>query len=206
MGRIQGSGRTALLVVVLGLVGASSAVAQVSKPWTPAYRIGAGYVVDAPKMMTGGGLFGITPFLGGLGLYVDLKVGGSSPRGKSNFDPTITAQQVDNQRGDLFYTSKSVWQSFNVALVRPVTNELMLYAGGGWATRSDYSEYFDPNKVRGDLGFYWVEKPSTSTGQANVMAGMLVRFGANLNTMFGFETAPKGFTVGVFLTFPGSAG
>lgn len=206
MGRIQRSGGVALLVV-LGLTSSHSAAAQViGKPWTPAYRFGAGYVVDAPRMMTGGGLFGITPLFGGLGLYVDLKAGGNSPRNKSNFDPTMTAQQVDDQRGDIFFANESVWQSFNVALIRPVTSELMLYVGGGWANQSAFKQYFDPQKVRGDLGYYWVEDARMSGGQANVMAGMLVRFGANLNTMFGVETAPKGFTVGVFLTFPGAPG
>lgn len=207
MGWIQRSGRTALLVVVLGLLGASSLTAQVvGKPWQPAYRFGAGYVVDAPNMMTGGGVLVVTPIFGGLGLYVDAKAGGGSPRSKSNFDPSLTAQQVDDLYGDRFFRGTSVWRSFNVALVRPVTAELMLYLGGGWADRQDYNEYYDAQKLRGDLGYYWVKKESTSGARLNVMGGGVLRLGANLNAVFGMESAPKGFTVGLFLTFPGAAG
>jgi hypothetical protein len=207
MGWIGRHGRVGLVVVVLALMDVAGASAQiVGRPWVPMYRFGAGYVVNAPRMMAGGGLYGITPILGGLGLYVDVKAGVDSPRKKSNFNASLTAQQVDNQFGDMFFTGKSTWQSFNAALIRPVTAELMLYLGGGWARHTDYALYYDRQQVRGLDGYYWVEDPQTSGGQANVMGGLILRLGANVNAMFGGETAPKGFTVGLFLTFPGAPG
>lgn len=199
------SGRVAIVVAALGLLAASRGSAQVvGRSWVPTYRFGAGYVIDAPMMMVGGGGFVVTPFLGGLGLYVDAKTGVDSPSKKANYDPTLTAQQVQNQYPDQFFTSKSMWRSFNVALMRPVTAELMLYLGGGWAVRSDYNQYYDPQGVRGVQGYYWVRKESTSGGRLNFMGGMVVRMGSNINGMFGVESAPTGFTVGLFLAFPGA--
>lgn len=207
MGRISRVGRIGLLVAALACLGVGHVAAQVvGRPWVPMYRFGAGYVVDAPKMMAGGGLFGIAPIFGGLGLYVDVKSGVDSPRKKSNFIATMTAQQVDDSLGDMFFSSTSTWRSFNAALIRPLTAELMVYVGGGWAEHTDYNQYYDSLENRGLAGYYWVEKPSTSGGQANFMAGMILRMGANLNAMFGAETAPRGFTVGLFLTFPGAPG
>jgi hypothetical protein len=207
MGWVARSVRATMLLAALGWLGAGNLSAQaIGRPWVPMYRFGAGYVVNAPRMMAGGGLYGITPIFGGLGLYVDVKAGVDSPRKKSNFNPNLTAQQVDDQLGDMFFTSKSTWRSFNAALIRPVTSELMLYVGGGWAEHTDFNLYYDPQEVRGLAGYYWVEKPRTSGGQANLMGGLILRLGSNLNAMFGAESAPKGFTVGVFLTFPGAAG
>ncbi|HKJ91925.1 MAG TPA: hypothetical protein VJ957_02100, partial [Longimicrobiales bacterium] len=90
--------------------------------------------------------------------------------------------------------------------IRPLTAELMVYVGGGWAVHTDYSLYYDGQEVRGLAGYYWVEDTRTSGGQANFMGGLVLRLGSNVNAVFGGETAPKGFTVGLFLTFPGAPG
>ncbi len=201
------AGRVAVLVALLSVAAVGSTSAQViGKPWVPAYRFGAGYVADAPNMLVGGGLFVVTPVFGGFGLYVDLKMSGGSPGRESSYNPDLTAQQVMDLYTDRPYMDKSAWHSVNVALIRPVTSELMVYLGAGMTTRDNYAEFWDPTQTRGELGYYWVRKMPTPRHLPNVMGGMLLRLGSNVNAMFGIETAPKGFSVGLFLVFPGAAG
>lgn len=207
MGRTGPAGRAAVLAAALCLAAVGNASAQViGKPWVPAYRFGAGYVADAPNMLVGGGLFVVTPVVGGFGLYVDLKMSGGSPAKESNYNPNLTAQQVRDLYTDRPYVNKSAWSSVNVALIRPMTAELMIYLGGGVTKRDDYAEFWDTTQTRGDLGYYWVRKMPTPRYLPNVMGGVQLRLGSNVNAMFGVETAPKGFTVGLFLVFPRAAG
>ncbi len=187
------------LLTALGaalLVGAGSAGAQqVTQP-----RVDIAYVANAPDLMTGGGLYVLFPAMGGLGLYVDAKFDPSSPSRKSNYLPDVTAAQAAGQFGDSYQDTQDGWRSFNVALIRPVTPALMVYAGAGAARKTKYNEYQDTSFTRGTFGKYWVK--DVSTNSVNLMGGLFFRMSRFVYTQFGLESSPGGATVGLSIALP----
>ncbi len=165
-------------------------------------RVGFGYVAEAPDLMAGGGAYVILPVAGGIGVYVDAKFDASNPRRKSNFEPGLTAQQVEAQFGDEYGFSADTWKAFDAGLIRPIRPALSVYAGAGWASKKKYSEYYDRTGTRGLVGHYWVEDPTGAKSTVNVMAGLMLRMSRFLNAQMGVESAPGGFTVGVSLLLP----
>lgn len=165
-------------------------------------RFGVGYVANAPEMMAGGAGYVILPVLGGVGLYVDAKFDLSSPEDEDNFDPGLTAQDVDDELGDEFIDNASSWRSFNAAVVRPLTPSLMMYAGAGYVQETAYREYHDDTGTRGLAGYYWVESPDEDATRVNVLIGMFLRLTPWVNAQFGVESAPRGATVGASITLP----
>jgi hypothetical protein len=144
----------------------------------------------------------VLPVLGGLGVYVDGKLDTSPPSDHPGFESDLTAQQVDDEIGDEFQGDESSWRSFNVALVRPVTPSLMVYAGAGYARESAYRQYYDESLTRGQGGLYWVESPAEDESTVNVLVGMFLRMTSHINAQFGVENAPRGVTVGLSLVLP----
>ncbi len=195
----RGSAATGVLAASLLalLLTAPGGAQQVDRP-----RVGIGYVAAAPDLLAGGAAYVLLPALGGIGVYVDAKLDASSPTHKSNFEPGLTAQQAESQYGDEYGFSTDSWRAFDVALVRPVRPALSVYAGGGYAQRKRYSEYYDPSATRGLVGHYWVEDPTQRKGTLNIMAGMMFRMSRFLNAQMGVESAPGSFTVGVSVLLP----
>jgi hypothetical protein len=194
-GRTSYSSLTAAALVLA--VATPLAAQQTSRP-----VYGIGYVTNAPDLLAGGAAYVVLPVLGGLGLYVDAKFDTSDRRDDEAFDPTLTARQVDDEIGDAFRADESSWRSVNAAIIRPITPALMLYAGVGYARETVYREYFDDTRERGLAGVYWVEAPDDNATTVNAMAGMLVRLTPWFNAHFGMETAPRGATVGISITYP----
>lgn len=168
----------------------------------PATTYGIGYVANAPDMLAGGAAYVILPVAGGLGLYVDAKFDTSDRSDDDAFDPTLTAQEVDDQIGDEFRADESSWTSFNAALMRPLTPAFTVYAGAGYARETVYYEYFDESRERGLAGIYWVEAPDQEATKVNFLAGMLLRMTPWISAQFGMETAPRGATVGISISYP----
>jgi hypothetical protein len=185
----------------LAIFCAGPAFAQRSAPLTLP-RIGLGVVASAPEQFLGGSAHIITPLLGGLGLYVDAKVDIESPREEDGFIEGLTAQEVDSEFGDELFDHRPSWTNVNVALMRPVSAELIVYAGAGRAKRADYRQYIDPEQERGVQGFYWVEDPGTSGTEINLLGGAFFRIGRSLLIQFGAESKPRGVTVGVAYSHP----
>jgi hypothetical protein len=166
--------------------------------------IGFGYTANAPEVMLGGSIWGLIPGLNGWGLYVDAKIDHEDPSRHEYYDATITAAQVlETYPDDEEAERDDRWVSFNAAVLKSVTNELILYAGGGWAQRDVYRYYLDPQRNRGQFGFYWVGDPDSSGGTVNIMAGVLLRASSRIRLQFGAETAPKGFTAGASVVLGG---
>jgi hypothetical protein len=169
----------------------------------PARRFGIGYVANAPDVLGGVGGYVVLPVLGGLGLYVDAKFDLDSPARDDTFISTLTDREAEEQvAGAEFVDDQDSWQSFNVALLRPVTPALMLYAGAGYATRTRYREYRDPAGELGRLGFFTVEAPADEWITMNPLFGGFLRISQWLDFQFGLETRPRGFTVGGSLRLP----
>jgi hypothetical protein len=78
----------------------------------------------------------------------------------------------------------------------------MLYAGVGYATRTRYREYRDPEGELGRLGFFTVEAPADEWNTLNPLFGGFLRISRWLDFQFGLETRPRGFTVGASLRLP----
>lgn len=192
----------ALAILLLLPFDPAPASAQTS---VPAPRYGIGFVANTPDLLGGFGGYVMTEAFGGLGIYVDYKFDALSPTHESSFDPARTAFDVEDQvSGVLVQGDRNSWQSANVALVRPMTRELMLYGGLGYAKRTHYREYFDPQQGIGEFGYLWVEDPGLEKTTINVMFGLFMRMSSRVSFQTGIETAPRGFTAGVSLRLPGS--
>lgn len=188
------------LLTALLLVSSSAAPAGAQVVTRP--RFGVGYVAAAPDLMMGVGAYAILPAAGGIGLYVDAKFDASDPGRKSNFDPSLTAQQVEASLGDAFGLSADSWRAIDVAILRPLRPSLTLYAGGGYARKKRYNEYYDATGTRGLVGHYWVEDTAQAKSSVNVMAGLFFRMSRFLNAQMGVESAPGSVTVGLSLALP----
>ncbi len=195
----RGSAATGLLAasLVSFVVAAPAAAQNVTRT-----RVGIGYVAGAPDLLAGGAAYVILPVAGGLGVYVDAKRDASSPARKSNYEPGLTAQQVESQLGDEYGFSTDSWRTFDVALIRPIRPALSVYAGAGYAGKKRYSEYYDSTGTRGLVGHYWVEDKSGATSTVNVMAGLMLRMSRFLNAQMGVESAPGSVTVGLSVVLP----
>jgi len=165
-------------------------------------RVGFGYVAAAPDLMAGAAAYVIFPVAGGIGIYADAKLDASSPGRKSNFEPGLTAQQVEATLPDEYDLTADSWRSFNLALIRPLRPALSVYAGAGYAQKKKYSQYFDATRTRGVVGHYWVEDTAGKASSVNVMVGMLLRMSRFLNAQMGVESAPGSFTVGLSILLP----
>jgi hypothetical protein len=163
---------------------------------------GVGYVANAPQMLAGGAVWGVIPGLRGFGLYLDFKTSLGSASNNANFEEGLTAAEAQEAYGDEFFDQEDDWRAVNVALVRPLTPELIVYVGGGVSWNTHYQEFWDPTFERGDIGWYWVEDPAESGSYANIMAGGFLRIAPRIRIQFGGETKPAGFTVGVSLNQP----
>jgi hypothetical protein len=93
--------------------------------------------------------------------------------------------------------------SVNLAVVRPLTPFLMAYAGGGMARVTRYELYnVDLQDPAGVGGVVWTENPDREETRANFMAGIIMRLTSSVSTQIGFETQPRGLTVGASLRLP----
>jgi hypothetical protein len=96
-------------------------------------HFGLGYVANAPNMMAGVAGYAVFNVLGGLGIYVDAKMDIETPAGDDHFESGLSAQEAVNTVPFIeFIERESAYRGFNVALVRPVNPQMLLYIGGGW--------------------------------------------------------------------------
>jgi hypothetical protein len=166
-------------------------------------RIGIGYVANIPNQLVGvTGHFVSPSLLGGLGLYVDAKLDNSSPEDEEGFLPDLTAEEVEDTRNDGVFQNEGSWQTVNVALMKPVTSQLVAYAGAGVSKVTEYNQYFDEQREMGRLGFYWVEDEEKSGTRANFMGGVFFQLGESFAVQMGGETSPAGFTMGLTYLLP----
>jgi hypothetical protein len=166
--------------------------------------LGFGYVTNAPQELVGGTIWGLIPGLSGWGLYADAKLNPSDRSTDEFYFKDLSPADVDElYPRDKELKSEEIWRSFDVAVVRHITPELMLYVGGGYAYRDVYLRYLDPAQQRGQFGHYWIKDEEHSEGTVNVMGGALLRISNRLRLQFGGETAPTGFTVGASIVLGG---
>lgn len=186
-----------MAIIAVLLFGATESAAQSYEP-----AVGVGYAANAPHMLLGAAAWGIIPRFHGFGLYVDVKTAVGSARDYDNFDATLTAEEANERFDHEQFDQEDYRRGFNVGILRPLTDELMVYAGGGYGHRTRYQEFWDPSFQQGTLGYYWVEDPDRSGGYFNVLAGGFFRIGSRIQLQFGAESEPAGFTVGASFNVP----
>jgi hypothetical protein len=188
------------------LLTALPATAQIGVPGsrTRAFqpRIGVGYVANIPNQFVGVSAHVLTDMFGGVGLYVDAKFDTEGPEDDEGFIDSLTAAEVDENFNDQFFSEDGVWTSFNVALMKSLGPQFVVYAGAGWADAKQYTEYLDSDRDLGESGFYWVRDEERSGGEVNVMGGAMFQLTSNFAFQVGGESAPRGFTVGATYLIP----
>lgn len=201
------------VLVGLLLAGHGSFGAQPSAAQTPpgpvegfghVPRVGFGFVANAPEIRTGVAAWGVTNAFGGLGLYVDVKMNLDTPADRDDFMDGLSPGDVNTTAGQRHSHDQSVWSSYNAALLRPVSRELMLYLGAGYVERDVFARFMDRtgDLDRGTLGWYWVYDESESAVSLNLLGGAFFRMGSRVAFQFGFETLPAGMSVGLSYSLP----
>ena len=192
----------ALCCLLLALYG-STASGQSSPPPLTRAQFGIGYVANAPEVMAGGAGYVILPRWGGIGLYLDAKFDISSPSGERGYDSSVTAAQVRDEVGGDYIKGEGSWRSANAAVLRPVTPFLIVYGGAGYAWKTAFELYqVEQDSGVGEGGVVWAEDPAGEETRVNLMAGVIMRLTGRVSTHFGFETQPRGLTVGASLRLP----
>ena len=180
------------------LAGQSTSPPELSGP-----QFGIGFVANAPDAIAGAGGYVVLPVLGGLGLYLDGKFDIDDPAAALGFDGDLTVAEVEGEMENArFMNDEVTWRSFNLALVRPLNPYLMVYGGAGIASAEYYSNYelLDQDNIVG-RGFS-VRAPDKDETRVNFIFGAIFRISRMFSSQFGFETQPKGVTVGVSVRLP----
>lgn len=192
------------LVGLVVLNGASPAVGQTPRApdVSEGPMLGFGFVANAPHAPVGGAVWGLIPGLNGFGLYADFKTSVGSAEGNDNFVPGLTPEEIAVQYDHLLFDREDHYWGINVAVTRAITEELIVYLGGGYGQRTRYQEYWDEERQVGEFGYYWVEDPERSGDYVNLLGGVFFRISSRVRIQFGAEAQPAGFTVGLSYNVP----
>lgn len=194
------------LALAAALLGAAPAAAQIGVPASRAMsfepRFGVGYVANMPNQFAGVSAHFISDFMGGLGVYVDAKFDVSSPEDEEGYEPDLTAAEVEDQFADQLFHTEGSWRSVNVAIMRPLAPQFVVYAGAGIADGKQYGEYIDTEGERGVEGFYWVRDEEASGTEVNFLGGAMFQLTRNVAFQVGLESQPRGFSVGASYLVP----
>ncbi len=196
---------TSLALAVLALLAPAVAAQQATRPSPIDHaQFGIGYVANLPDLEVGGAGYVILPRWGGIGVYVDAKVQVSGPPKETAYDPSVTAEQIENDVGGNYIRTEGTWWSVNAAVLRPLSPYFTVYLGGGVAHETSYRQYdqIDRNLGIGVGGVVWAEDPRATESRANLMVGMITRLTSRLSAHFGYETQPDGVTAGLTLRLP----
>lgn len=166
--------------------------------------LGFGYVANAPQIPVGVAAWGLVPGLKGYGLYADFKTTVGTAADYDNFVPGLTPEEVVSQYdGHVPFDREDEYWAVNLAVVRSLTEELLVYVGGGYGERTRYQEYWDESRQLAEFGYYWVEDPVRSGDYFNLLAGVFFRISSRFRIQFGGEMEPAGFTIGMSFNLPG---
>lgn len=192
------------MLALLGLVPQEGAAQSVESPLNrPHFALG--YTANAPDIMGGIGGYYISSHLGGIGLYLDAKFDLENPSGEDTFESGLTAEDVLNQvTGAEYVQNEKSYRSFNAAVIRPLSPYLAVYAGGGIVQVSEYHLFEESTSGLGTAGVFWVEAPEFDETRPNFMIGAFLRMSSFISTQVGFETEPRGFTIGASFRLPGN--
>jgi hypothetical protein len=173
-------------------------------------RVGVGYHGVIPDVLAGGGLW----YLSGprrFGVFVDGKTTVPNPASHQNFCPPglqgpCTVESVESRYNHWALRDRERWLILNGGGMYAFSGEFALLLGGGVARLSQYREYIDEEEDHTQRvtweGNYLVPHEPRDQMVANLVIGGLIRAGNRVAFSFGYETAPAGMTVGLFVVLP----
>lgn len=182
--------------LTLGVSGAAGQTQSISngEPLPPRFLLG--YTVNGPDQLLGAGAGWLPRSLNGWGVYASFKTDTDSPADEEGYLASLSAEEAE-ALGDFKRFEEPSHTSWNLVAVRAVSDDLLVYAGGGLTYRTVYGEFLDPTATRTNSGHYWAEYESRDDRLVNLMGGLFFRLGPILVVQFGVESQPAGMTVGV---------
>jgi hypothetical protein len=200
--------RTAATVLVLTGTCTFSAAAQDGTPrnFHSGMAWGFGYSGTIPEAYAGAGGWHFLKGRG-IGVFADGKITVPSFTGHRNFCPASLQQcsitWVEQNRNDFAITDENEWLIINGGGMYAFTPEFALMLGAGMARLKRVREYVDPEEDSSiritEQGNYYVPHDPEHSWTAQGVVGLLLRAGNRLALSLGYETAPRGMTIGVFL-------
>jgi len=178
--------------------------AQVAAPEGPArfgVQTGLGWAASMPDAMLGAGgfyMFGDRRW----GLYADVKIPHDSDRRSPDFQGNLSLAQVQEfeEQARIEVRSSEEWRLLNLAVIRALSPQSTLFAGGGLARKSVIREFGDNTETPlTRTGFYFVEDENLSGWHPNFTFGMILRGGERVIFLSGFESATASFSLGILL-------
>lgn len=174
--------------------------AQVSEDFQTGSSLMLGYTAKPPEQMYGAGAIWFPGgALDGWGILVDGRFASNRPPSDELEADRTPADAL--QDGDLLVNNQSSWNGFHGALVRALGPDLAVYAGGGVATETAYSQYIF-ERVENDtvlFGRYWLDVEDEGRTEPGFVVGAIYRMGSRISFQMGIQTAPRGFAVGGYL-------
>jgi hypothetical protein len=206
---VAGTLRIAALTLILSGAGTVQAAAQAPAPprdFHSGMAWGIGYSGTIPEAYFGAGGWHL---LRGnrFGVFADGKVTLPTFTAHDNYCPPSLQEcsitWVQQNRNDFDLRDENEWLIFNVGGLYAFYPEFALMLGGGMARLRRVREYVDPEEDP-DIritpeGNYFVPHFAEPSWTAQAVVGLLMRAGNRLAFSFGYETAPRGMTIGVFI-------
>jgi hypothetical protein len=150
-----------------------------------------GYSAKPPQQLLGGGLAAILSPSGRWGFLTDGRISTDGPESRFLRSSVEAGTLPSGFR-------KETWANVNAAVLRAMTQELGLYAGGGLSWRTAAYAQYERWEEGLPVDMYWVENEGAGEVEANLVVGGLLRMASRVFVQFGWQTAPSGFTVGGF--------
>jgi hypothetical protein len=172
-------------------------------------RTGFGYTGAIPEALLGAGLLHFFR-TSGIGTFADWKMTAERLKNDADYCPTALTvcdvAWVEAERNDQQLRVEDDWLVFNAGAMYALTRELAVMIGGGLARRDQIAEFFhdtndDDTRITPN-GTYFVDNPPGSGWIGQFVVGGLLRAGNNLAFRFGYETAPGGMSIGVYMVLP----
>jgi hypothetical protein len=201
--------RAATLALILLMAWTTHAAAQTAerRDFHSGMAWGIGYSGTIPEAYFGAG--GWHLLRGGrFGVFADGKVTLPTLTAHDNYCPPALQEcsivWVQQNRNDFELRDENEWLIFNVGGIYAFYPEFALVLGAGMARLRGVREYVDPDddpdiRITAE-GNYFVPHFAEPSWTAQAVVGLLMRAGNRLSFSFGYETAPRGMTIGVFIS------
>jgi hypothetical protein len=164
------------------------------------YGTGVGLSSNVPNVLTGISVFRMKPAWG-FGVFATGRMTFNSPGNDKFFERETTVAEA-RARGDERFQDRDVYRMFTVGAIRAIDSGLALFAGVGYTRKSAYREFWDEEEVRGDQGFYWVERHDEAQGGLNLTGGAMIQISNFLFLKGGGELFPQGANLSVYVALP----
>jgi len=116
---------------------------------------------------------------------------------EDNYYKNINYRAAVYTYGNSKIDQKEAWLIFNGGVTYLLDESIGLYFGGGFTSKQNYSQFFDPLYILGNEGKYWVEGPGTAQYKINVNGGVQFLLPNSLVILLGADMEPRAFNIGI---------